>query len=290
MKYFTRLFLSSRISLARYGRRLLENHGPINRLALWLLAKKQKDVYQFGEFLIHVEPRDFGVTLEIACTGSYEKTTMSLVMSLLRPGDTFVDIGAHVGLYSLTASRTVRPSGKVFAFEPDTENFKLLERNVRENACDNVQCIPKAVAHITGSLPFFPSPYNTGDHQLFYAGSARKPVTVDCTTLDTFFQNYEGKISVIKMDIQGAEDMALQGMRTLMTSHPEMRLIMEFSPYLLQDAGVEPLTLLHRLEKAGYSFSIIDNAQGSIIPADTETILTACPEESYTDILCEQRV
>src|ERR1035441_6724268 len=75
----------------------------------------------------------------------YEPETKALLGSLIRPGMTVFDIGAHVGHYTLLAARIVGPTGRVYAFEPEPENFALLKRNVELNGYKNVTCVPKEI-------------------------------------------------------------------------------------------------------------------------------------------------
>src|SRR5262245_23763695 len=65
--------------------------------------------------------------------GAIERPEIRFVMHVLRPGQTFVDVGANVGYYALLAARRVGEDGRVYAFEPDRENFESLVDNVRRN-------------------------------------------------------------------------------------------------------------------------------------------------------------
>jgi tRNA G37 N-methylase Trm5 len=81
--------------------------------------------------------------------GAWERDTVRLFERILRAGDVVVDIGAHVGYFTLIAARSVGPEGRVYAFEPDPENYALLVRNIELNGYQNIMPIQKAVWNLT---------------------------------------------------------------------------------------------------------------------------------------------
>jgi FkbM family methyltransferase len=80
----------------------------------------------------------------------YEAGTTRLFQVLLKPGMTVVDVGAHIGYYTVLASRLVREEGRVYAFEPDPDTFAVLIENIKTKAIPNVLPIQKAVADRIG--------------------------------------------------------------------------------------------------------------------------------------------
>ena len=103
------------------------------------------DVIQTSEFRIRVHsPRDL-IAKPLITYGIYEEEVVPLMESLIRPGDTVVDVGANIGCHTLRMSRLVGPMGKVLAFEPDPQNLKLLRENLGKNNCTNVDVFPFAL-------------------------------------------------------------------------------------------------------------------------------------------------
>ena len=86
--------------------------------------------------------------------GIYESDTRLLVESSLGPGMTMLDLGAHVGFFSLIASRCVGSSGKVYAFEPQPEVYDVLVRNIKANGLGST-ITPIGRPSLTGSVPPF---------------------------------------------------------------------------------------------------------------------------------------
>lgn len=105
------------------------------RLARWLIPPGP---FRVGPFLVHLDPRDHLMRTELALYGAYEPYQVDVLRSVVAPGDVVVDAGAHVGLYTLWASRAVGRSGRIVAFEPDPDNRRLLERTLAVNRVENV--------------------------------------------------------------------------------------------------------------------------------------------------------
>lgn len=281
--YFGKL----RSALAPPLRGVLEYCGPIRALGLKVLEWRLRSTVQVDGHVVHINPRDFGIAFELQSTGEYEGRTMALCKESLQPGMTFVDVGAHVGLYTLQAARKVGPTGRVFAFEPDPGNFAYLKKNVEENGYKNVTLVNKAVTDATGILKLYQSSFNTGDHRTYVVSKTRKSIDIETVSLDDFFRDLPGKVDVVKMDIEGAEEKALQGMQHILQT-PALRLFIECCPDFLRQAGTDPLALLQNLEK-GFRLHIIDDTAGTDAPSDAQSILQICDQKSYANVLCVRR-
>jgi FkbM family methyltransferase len=196
----------------------------------------------------------------------FEPYTVRLFKAAIRPGATVLDIGANIGSFSLIAARQAGPQGKVFAFEPGPDNFKILKRNIRLNKCSNTVAIPKAVGDksqvVTFSLAECP-----GVHSLFPPPHVPvlSTIKVDCITVDAFLNGES--VDVIKMDIEGSEPYALEGMRQTVARSKALTLFVEMNPSSLSQAGFEPETLLAKLEGLGFDVKVIDEDSGSVSKA-----------------------
>lgn len=183
--------------------------------------------------------------------GQYEKETVTLLKNILQPGMLVVDIGAHIGYFSRIMSNLVGPNGLVYALEPSPENFKLLKKNTKKTK--NVKIFQLAAADKRGSVDFYQSA-KTGCHSLISADFRPMKITVASTDLDGFLEQQNiRKIDLIKMDIEGGELLALEGMRKILFSSPSPALILEFNPECLKLAGYDPLILLKKIEETGFS-------------------------------------
>jgi FkbM family methyltransferase len=147
--------------------------------------------------------------------GNYEKVKQQAFTAELRAGNVVFDIGAHVGFYSLLAAIHTRPGGQVFAFEPVTPNTAKLRRNVALNRV-SVEVIEAAVADRDGQARFRHGPDSyTGS--LDDLGDSVAVVTVDALVGTSRVP----KPDVMKIDVEGAEGLVLQGAsRTILAAHP----------------------------------------------------------------------
>ena len=277
-------FTSIRSRLAPLIRPILERCPPVRFLAVGMLKMKQSGRLRRCGMEFALPCGDFGVTLEAESTGSYEPLTTSTIESILTEGMTFVDIGAHVGLFSLPALHWVGTSGKVISFEPHPDNYVMLLENASRNQLDDrLIAVQSAVSDTNEIVKLHTSTFNTGDHQLFHTG-ARDSIEVECTTLDHYFPAGT-KVDVIKMDVQGAEAKAFTGMKRVLTDNRDIQIIWELSPSQLENAGSSASEVLHWLANLDFSFSSIDEAKQNIQVRTIEEILQACPHDSFLNIL-----
>jgi FkbM family methyltransferase len=185
----------------------------------------------------HVEPQTSlrvglrhhaGLVLH-GCT-AYESRYVNVFRSLIRQGDTVLDIGANVGFYSVLFSRLVGPGGRVVCFEPDPDNLALLQANVARNQCTNTQVRAMALASTPGARSFSRDTVTgltgrLGDGPTYaqiQTGSARLSVTVvEASTLDEEMARAALVPNVIKIDVEGFEhEVILGGSQTLQTARP----------------------------------------------------------------------
>jgi FkbM family methyltransferase len=215
---------------------------------------------------------------QIFFRGSYSGDQLTIVETLLGEHSVFVDAGANQGEFSITAARVV-PLGRVIAFEPVTEYRQRLLENVRLNGFDNVEVIPVALGEADGSLPIYDqqSAYadgtrNEGLPSLFRSASRSQPIEiVPVRRLDDVLAELGvEKVDVIKLDIEGAEWMALRGaLKTITQSRPT--LILEIARETCRAGGHEPEALAQWLASLDYRLEEIA-AGGKTSPIDPASL------------------
>lgn len=190
---------------------------------------------------------------------------VTLVGMLLAPGDSFVDGGAHFGLFTLVAAARVGSGGRVLAFEPTTATRERLARNVQLNAFDNVEIVPAALSSDVGTAAF--TVFDVIGSGLNHLGpvDARggHVETVAVTTLDAALSERRcERPTLVKLDLEGAEHAALLGAkRMLAEARPDLLLEVERSH--LARLGASPDDLETLLRPYGYSFFRIDEVDGN---------------------------
>jgi FkbM family methyltransferase len=184
-------------------------------------------------------------------TGCWEAGDTALFQRMLRPGMTFVDIGAHVGYFSRLAAPLVGAGGRVLAFEPNPRNFELLQANVRNRGLENVSCFPWAVGAENGSANLYLSDENSGDHRIVPAEDSRETVEVRVVALDSVAE-VAAPLHAVKIDVQGTEEAAVRGMERLLASSPDVFLMLEFWPHGISRAGGDPRRVLDYYRSLGF--------------------------------------
>jgi FkbM family methyltransferase len=198
--------------------------------------------------------------------GKYEQGTKQLLERLIQKGNTIVDVGAHVGYYALLFARWAGPQGRVFAFEPGPDNYALLRKNVELNGCTNVACIPKAVSDRSAIVQLFVSSQGNDRHSLFENTRSvvhESSCEVSAVSLDQFLED-EGwpRVDLVKMDVEGAEPLVLEGMRETVHRFPGLKLVVELAPEVLRSGGRNPVAFLGRLWALGFRISSIEDGGG----------------------------
>jgi FkbM family methyltransferase len=232
---------------------------------------------------LYVDAADTGFVPYLLEDGVYERFETSLFQGLIKPGTVVVDIGANVGYYTLLASDRVGADGRVYAFEPDPTNYALLVRNVRRNGCTNVVTVPRGVAAGRGVAELFLGSHNFGRHS-FARANVPDPggrVEIQTTGLDEFFvasgtSADQARIGVVKIDVEGAEGLVLQGARRTLAGD-DVTVLMEFWPYGLRNVGTDPQALLDSLAASDFTIRVIDEvARQCVDEPDTAALTAAC--------------
>lgn len=254
---------------------------------LFFKALKPRTVTVLGQRM-WLDDRD---TLELGTHGIYEPVETGLLQRELRAGGTFLDIGANIGYYTLIAARIVGPKGRVFAFEPDPANFTLLKKNVEANGHSNVTLVNKAVSDRTGGLRLFVNEANRGDHRIYDSKDGRSSISIQAVALDGFFKKLDRKVQFIKMDIQGSEAKALEGMKGLIRANRSLKLVTEFSPGSLKLCGSDPAGYLKTLRKLGFKVSEISEKEGGVKPVNLKALAARLTDDSnrYTNLFCVKK-
>lgn len=156
--------------------------------------------------------------------GTWEPKVVRVVTDTVKPGMTVIDVGAHIGYYSLLFAKCVGPGGHVFAFEPLPSNFALLQQNILLNNLQNVQLINAAVfSHTKKIILSAPDDQPNPDNGSMYKDPGLKQHEVDAITLDDFCDKFVLQPDILKMDIEGAEYDALLGAKkTISRCRPQL--------------------------------------------------------------------
>jgi FkbM family methyltransferase len=246
----------------RAGRALVR-HLPAGRFrAFELLARRRLPPFEdrlgpeAGRLRYRCDLRH-QVARETCLTGRYAPQEGALVRDSLRPGGTFVDVGANFGYFTLLAAAAVGPAGRVLALEPDPRMAAELEGNVERNRLPQVEVLAIAAAERDGTATlagFAEEGGNWGVSSLMASSAEGMPTfTVRCAPLDDLLDaaGVDG-VELVKVDVEGAEDRVLSGMRQGIRRRRYARVMVELHPWL-HDYPAAALAGMHAaMEEAGY--------------------------------------
>ena len=192
------------------------------------------------------------ITPELISRGVWEPRETRYLTTLLRPGQTFVDVGAHVGYFSLFAARLVGPGGTVVAVEPEPRNLDLLQRNIARNGVDTVRVVPFAAAAAEATMSLALDEENRGGHRLVASDDPQAGPSVRCVRLDDVLPE---RVDVIKIDAQGYDHEVIEGLERTLAANPKATLLVELSRYELARRGIDPETVFARYEELDFLIS-----------------------------------
>jgi FkbM family methyltransferase len=222
-----------------------------------------------------------GITNELLYRDAYEQYETKLFEQSVTEGMTVVDIGANVGYYTLVAARLSGNKGKVFAFEPEPNNYALLVRNIELNNYRNVTPIKMAVSNRTGEASLFLNK-ETGAHGFLPDREGVVGVaTVETTSLDEYFKSGECPINIIKIDVEGSELSVLAGMQNIVSYNKNIKIFTEFWPLGLEKCGSPPRKYWDKLIESGFKFIYLINEQEQKLEStDFPSVMTYCEDTS----------
>ena len=221
---------------------------------------------EVGGLELAVDTADVSVA-EPIIGGYYEPHLRPFITDFLRPGMTFVDIGANVGFYSILASRAVGPEGHVLSFEPNSENCRLVMLSARRNGLDNITMYPFALGDSNGHALFHTHLGSNGG--LFNdEGDALLDSTAVVVPIARLDDVVTHEIDLIKIDVEGAEALVMRGATGLIEKY-RPTVVSEFSLEMLRRvSGVDGLDYLHYWDELGYSLHLCDRESHQLVPID----------------------
>lgn len=189
----------------------------------------------------------------------FEVCTTETISRSLSAGDVFLDVGANFGFFSVLAADLVGAGGRVYAVEASPAVLPILRDNTR--ALPNVRIIESAAGDRTGETEFYLTDdfVNSGVAQSPFIADARK-VSVPIDTLDNLLARapaFDGRVDFVKCDVQGDEVAVLEGLRETIRRNTNLRLIAEWAPAWMTNAGFDALAFPDVLRDLGFTDIVV---------------------------------
>lgn len=255
---------------------------------------------ELGGYPFRCDLRD-GISREVCFTGLYEPLVTAIVRKILKPGMTFVDVGANWGYFTLLAAGLVGQHGRVLALEPDPRLVAVLKDNVTRSRLDQVTVLSLAAAEQPGVLNlagYDEDEENFGLSRIVPSSSdSPKTFQVLAESLDNIFAEQSiSEIDLLKMDIEGAEALAIAGLKSSLAEHKVKRLLLELHPAQVAELGGHHRMITSQLAAAGYkgwnldhspeairraAYHSVGNPAAWLHPFETETQLDRWPHQLW---------
>lgn len=194
----------------------------------------------------------------------FEKEETDYLTSILSEGDTFIDVGANIGLFSLIASKIVGNNGLVICFEPSPITFNRLVENVKLNNLKNIDLRNIGLSNVKDELTFYMSDNGYDAWNSFAPSEDNKlenSIQVLVSTLDAELQNVEkSKIKLIKIDVEGWEKFVLKGGSEFFANYSPIVMV-EFTEENTFNAGYAVHELYDIMKDLGYEWYTINKGE-----------------------------
>lgn len=217
---------------------------------------------------------------------SYDSEVERLLFRVLRPGDVFVDVGAHFGFFSLLGAGLVGAEGLVLSVEPDQDNFAHLLHHIADNGLTTVRPVNAVACEAEGTRIFHVNSDNDGGHTLWDPGSHpfnkisathKRPTEVRAVTIDARLRELAAgnrPVRLIKIDTEGAECLVLAGTRETLAAADSLFIVAELNEFGLEQMGQTQDSLRGLMRAMGYETFLLrgDGSLPCFCPAGTRVV------------------
>ncbi|HLI74795.1 MAG TPA: FkbM family methyltransferase [Acidimicrobiales bacterium] len=273
----------SRLGLEDMERRLSSMGSQLDDLAVQLTRIESSPTWpaylgdhtaifrtQWGGILL-VDTRESVLAPALLLFGVWEPSVTAWFQSALKEGQTFVDIGANIGYYSVLGGRLTGPSGRVVAIEAHPRMVALLRRNKVVNGLGNMTIWEKAAwagdtkleFHVRSDFAANSSVGAMSRAALDDLGDTEDVMEVDGIAVDELVADLD-RVDLVKVDVEGAEVQVMKGLLRTFARNPGMTLMFEWSPGQLRMVGDDPDELLDILEGLGFRFRMLESPMETI--------------------------
>lgn len=186
-----------------------------------------------------------------------DRSEIELLKKFIKPGDHILDIGSNIGFYAKLLSEFTGASGKVYCFEPDAKNFGYLQQNTK--GLTNIVLFNNAVSDKSDTLKVYRSKLLNVDHRTYPVSNYDSVEEIESVSIDKLLENQIiATVDLIKIDIQGYELTAFNGMKKTLASNPQIKIIAEYWPHGFKRAGTSAIAFYDFFNDMGFTFYLID--------------------------------
>jgi FkbM family methyltransferase len=232
-----------------------------------------------GRYKMYVDTTDIGVASHLMLDGYWEMWNTEAIVSLIRPGMTVLDVGAHCGYFSVLIGDLVGPEGRVLCFEPNPPIAELLRRTIAINGHDRRTTVHEVALGDTQGIASLAVPANEPKNaHIVLAGASEGAVQVPLVRTD----HIPGALDAdfIKIDAEGAEEAIWRGLSGILAQDRPLTILLEFTSGRYADAA----GFLDEILSHGFLLSEVDLERG-IEPRTRQQVLSSSPVDDQMLLL-----
>lgn len=274
----------SKIFLGRNISKKIPFIFKIYKKIIFKLIQKNKNnqnvIYKIPFNFKIILPNDYSLNLFFLIKGEYEIFQTSLFVANLKKNDIFFDIGAHVGYYSLIASKFCK---KIIAFEPVKSNFELLKKNIKINKIINVKTIKTIISDKNKNKEnIYLSDNESGNHSLIKEKENSQFEIVSSITLDNYCLRSNIMPNVIKIDVEGAEYKVIKGAKKILNNENLETIFIEIkNPFTAEK-------IIDILIKSNFFLMMIDELNKKLIELSKNKINKLINKYGYINLIAKR--
>ena len=286
--FFLNLYLKT-IKNFSHGKGYGKKNKMINLTVRGIESSLKTDYAEVWAGKMFLHPND---AFRLSIYGIHGTHDFKIIKNNVKDGDNVIDLGANIGYFTLILAKLVGPTGKVFAFEPDPRNLALLKKNVEYNNYKNVIIVPKAVSNVNDKCTLYTGQKTFGQNKIYKPKKTKTqkfiPIDSETVRLDDFFKTNDllDKISFIKMDVEGAEFLALSGMKEILKLNKNIKIFTEAEISYLEDAGSNYDQFIDLLTENDFTFSLADNRTETLTKVNKSQLEKILNDEGSVNIFC----
>jgi FkbM family methyltransferase len=184
----------------------------------------------------------------------FEPYESNLIKNYLKPGMTFIDVGANIGYFTLMGAALVGSEGKVIAFEPSPYAYGRLENTVNRNNISQVSLVQAGLSNSKSTIQLYISDDKWGNHSpTMIKNDGGQPIDVPVFRLDEYLKsNNIVYVDLMKVDVEGFEPNVIEGAREAIESKKIHSILLEFNKYWLECNGSSVASLYQKLLELGF--------------------------------------
>jgi FkbM family methyltransferase len=225
---------------------------------------------------------DWALLSFLSSSRAPEPEVYQAIVRIVRPGDVVIDAGANIGFYSVMMAKIVGAEGHVIAFEPVPENMRHVRRNAEVNGLTNIATYEQGLSSRLAETDFYVNA-DTGQSALWSCVDTRETIRINVMPLDAIASALPDGVRFMKLDVEGAEEIVMQGASALLKNGFPTFIVAELNPVALTQLDCHQDSMRSFMSVWGYQTFILreDGSLPAMVPERT----VIKPKKSNTNIM-----